>query len=69
MDKSWKNPWTNFGQRLRKPAGKEPKVTKINSMDSLLARAEELDFRRDLIEYTQESFSGIRSSTCCMSKE
>lgn len=44
-------------------------MTKINSMDSLLARAEELDFRRDLIEYTQESFSGIRSSTCCMSKE
>ena len=33
-------------------------MTKINSMDSLLARAEELDFRRDLMEYTPESFSG-----------
>ena len=44
-------------------------MTKARSMDSLLARAEELDFRRDLMEYTQESFSGVRSSTCCMSKE
>lgn len=44
-------------------------MTIINSMDSLLARAEELDFRRDLIEYTQESLSGVRSSICCMSKE
>lgn len=58
MDKSWKNPWTNFGQRLRKPAVREPNITKINSMDSLLTRAEELDFRRDLMEYTPESFSG-----------
>lgn len=58
MDKSWKNPWTNFGQRLRKPAVREPNITKINSMDSLLTRAEELDFRRDLMEHTPESFSG-----------
>lgn len=33
-------------------------MTKTNSMNSLLTRAEELDFRRDLMEYTPESFSG-----------
>lgn len=33
-------------------------MTIINSMDSLLTRAEELDFRRDLTEYAPESFSG-----------
>lgn len=33
-------------------------MTKASSMDSLLVRSEELNFRRDLIEYTPESFSG-----------
>ena len=69
MGKAWKTSWTKNGQRITKSAGKEHKMTKARSMDSLLARAEELDFRRDLMEYTQESFSGVRSSTCCMSKE
>ena len=33
-------------------------MTKVRNIDSLLTRAEELDFRRDLMEYTPESFSG-----------
>lgn len=33
-------------------------MTKEKNLDSLLTRAEELDFRRDIMEYTPESFSG-----------
>lgn len=33
-------------------------MTKVSRIDSLLTRAEELDFRRDLIEYSPESFTG-----------
>lgn len=32
-------------------------MTKVRNLDSLLTRAEELDFRRDIMEYTPESFS------------
>lgn len=33
-------------------------MTRVSRIDSLLTRAEELDFRRDLIEYTPGSFTG-----------